>query len=132
MIIAYVKMSLSNKNILGVQKMFVDKMVQDGWTHLGYTKIKSSLWADEEEVVALLAHNFSLKDGIGNVDELDKLEIELGNVVKGNSGIGPRYIDKTIRVRVPICPKCGSELSEETDADARTMCHLKCKCGYAY
>lgn len=41
---------------------------------------------------------------------------------------------KTILVTVLECPRCGKELVEERDPDARTMWHWKCnqECGYKY
>lgn len=44
----------------------------------------------------------------------------------------PKYVKKTVVVEVPTCPKCGKELEEEKDPDARTLYHLKCSCGYKY
>lgn len=44
----------------------------------------------------------------------------------------PKFIKKIVVIKVPICPKCGGDLEEEKDADARILYHLKCSCGYKY
>lgn len=44
----------------------------------------------------------------------------------------PEYVKKTVVVEIPVCPKCGGELEEEKDPDARILYHLKCSCGYRY
>ena len=42
------------------------------------------------------------------------------------------FLPKVITIKVPYCPKCGKQISEVTDVDARTIMTWHCNnCHYS-
>ena len=121
MTIIFVPINKDREYDLEQQTKIINDLMKKGWKHLGYTLLKDK--AGEDITAAILFADFLW---MGECDGVEKPEIGR----EENTRVGPRYADKT--VKVPVCPRCGCELEEERNPDARTMYHFKCKCGYTY
>lgn len=46
MVVVYVPISPDNIHLLGIQKLYLAKMIREGWDHLGHVKLKDELGTD--------------------------------------------------------------------------------------
>ncbi len=125
MVVIYIPIEQGNRYTLEQQSEFMNEMMQKGWKHLGYTMFKNPI--EENVPVAILFADFLWTEECKGIEK-PEIKKEDGS----DTGTEPKYVHRAVIIKVPICPKCGLQLEEEKDPDARAMYHFKCPCGYTH